>query len=68
MPEPSLIVTVRNSGPHAKSKNKEKKILVKQGMINTLKMRDYVQVRLMADHYEAKMIEKTAPPKEKAAI
>ena len=60
-------ITVRNVGEHAKLKNKEKKVLVKQGMINNYKMRDYVQIRLMADHYEAKMIEKTSVPKNSTA-
>ena len=60
-------ITLRNDGPHAKMKNKEKKVLVKQGMINGYKMYDYVQIRLMADHYEAKMIEKTSKPKNTPA-
>ena len=57
-------ITVKNIGQHSRSKNKEKKVLVKQGMINNYKMHDYVQIRLMADNYEAKMIEKVSTPKE----
>ncbi len=57
-------ITIRNDGPNAKMKNKEKKVLVKQGMINNYKMYDYVQIRLMADRYEAKMIEKAAASKK----
>ena len=60
-------ITVKNVGEHSRSKNKEKKVLVKQGMINNYKMHDYVQIRLMADNYEAKMIEKMATPKDSKA-
>ena len=36
---------------------REKRIKVKQGMINDYKLQDYVKVKLMADKKEAAMIE-----------
>ena len=58
------VITVKNVGKDAQSKAKEKKVLVKQGMINDYRMRDYVQIRLMKDNYEAKYIEKQPSPKD----
>ncbi|MGH7197251.1 MAG: hypothetical protein ACREH5_00705 [Candidatus Omnitrophota bacterium] len=55
------VITVKNVGENTKLKVKEKRVLVKQGWINNYKIHDYVQIRLMKDNYEAKMIEKTRP-------
>jgi hypothetical protein len=55
------VITIKNVGEDAKLKVKEKRVLVKQGWINNYKIHDYVQIRLMRDNYEAKMIEKTGP-------
>jgi hypothetical protein len=55
------VITIKNVGEDAKLKVKEKRVLVKQGWINNYKIHDYVQIRLMRDNYEAKMIEKTRP-------
>lgn len=57
-------MTIQNVLTDSKVKNKEKKVYVKQGMIGQFKMGDYVQVRMMADNVEAKMIEKTKPSKK----
>ena len=57
------VITVRNIGKDVQSKNKEKKVLVKQGMISNYRLGDYVQIRLMQDNYEAKQIEKQATPR-----
>ncbi len=47
----SNVLTNKNVGA------REKRILVKQGMINNYKLADYVKVKLMADKKEAAMIE-----------
>ena len=60
-------IVVKNLLTDSKVKNKEKKVLVKQGMINNYKMNDYVQVRMMADNYEAKQIDVIKPSEGKAA-
>ncbi len=57
-------IMVQNIGKNSRLKNKQKKVLVKQGMINGFRMNDYVQVRMMADNYEAAMIEKMAAHKK----
>lgn len=61
------VVTIKNVGENTKLKVKEKRVLVKQGWINNYKIHDYVQIRLMKDNYEAKMIEKGRPKKSDSA-
>ncbi len=38
------------------TENHERRVLIKQGMINTFKVDDYVRINLMADMKEAKMV------------
>ncbi len=64
---PKNEITIKNVGENTRSKNKEKRVLVKQGWINNYRMHDYVQIRLMKDNYEAKMIEKVRPKKSDSA-
>ena len=47
----NILYKEKNVGP------REKRIKVKQGMINNYKLQDYVKVKLMADKKEAAMIE-----------
>lgn len=60
-------IVVKNMLTDSRVKNKEKRVLVKQGMINNYKMNDYVQVKLMADNFEAKQIDRIRPEEGKAA-
>ncbi len=55
---PKSIITVHNELENSIGK-REYRVVVKQGMINDYKRNDKVKVWLMADHREAKRIERT---------